>query len=142
MKQIRKNVFKTIHSISILSFLFLFICYNKPGIEKNGIVGKWKLKEAAKANVEQENYRITFEENGIATATDYTCSGTYTFNETGGKVLSDNSLVVEFKACSPTVLRWYSIEGKANARFLDKNTLVLNNETCDEGCARVFKRID
>lgn len=107
-----------------------------------GIEGKWKLVEASNNNVEKENYTINFDSTGGIKASDYPCAGTYVFNEEGGTKLSDTNLTVEFKNCSSSTQLWYTIKGIATARLVDNNTLVLNNQNCDEGCARIFKRIN
>ncbi|ANH82114.1 hypothetical protein A8C56_15055 [Niabella ginsenosidivorans] len=109
---------------------------------QKGIEGKWKLVKTADDNVHTENYIVSFDATGAVKASDYPCAGTFTFDKEGGQDLSENNLTVEFRNCNASRQLWYSIRGHANARFPDDNTLVLNNRNCDEGCPRVFKRIN
>ncbi|MCF3109574.1 hypothetical protein LL912_12405 [Niabella sp. CC-SYL272] len=109
----------------------------------NGIVGKWKLVLQGKNDAEKENYYVSFDSTGAVTASDFSCSGTFTFDEKGNEDPKSKNLVVSFTNCvsnAPTV--WYSIKGAANARLENNdNTLVLNNFDCDEGCSRTFRRL-
>ena len=125
-----------------LLFSIMLLSCNKqhnPVESQKGIEGKWKLIEAHNGNMEKEKYTISFESTGAIKASDYPCTGIYTFK--GETKLIEDNLIVEFKNCSPSAQLWYSIKGATNARLVDNNTLALNNKNCDEGCPRVFKRI-
>lgn len=120
------------------------------GISKDGIVGKWKLVEFTvsdgtsqliKNDLSSKNYIVTFDSLGNVRSTDFSCLGNYTFdkNKPGNK--GDKNLVVTFDKCKDNEMLPYSIKGISDARIIDYNSLMLNSETCDEPCTRLFKRL-
>ena len=139
-----------------LLIILLIACHEKSGDDyatgasKDGIVGKWRLVEIKSSNgtaqistvnVESENYVVTFGADGTVHASDFSCSGTFTFDTDKPGNIGNNHLTITFEACERSKLVWYSIHGTADARIIDDNTLVLNSEACDEGCQRIYKRL-
>ncbi|MCY4779294.1 hypothetical protein ORI89_06510 [Sphingobacterium sp. UT-1RO-CII-1] len=120
------------------------------GTSQDGIVGKWKLVEYSlsdgtallkKNDVSSKNYIITFDDKGNVKSPDFPCTGkfTYDMSKLGNK--GENNLQVSFAECSASEMVEYSIKGNADASIVDNNTLILNSETCDEPCTRIYRRL-
>lgn len=120
------------------------------GTSERGIAGRWKLVEVTssdgtsrltKTDVSSKNYIVTFDINGNIKSSDFPCSGKYTFDQNKPGNKGDNNLVVAFDKCEASEIVRYTITGTADAHIVDYNRLILNSETCDEPCTRVYKRL-
>lgn len=120
------------------------------GTSQDGIEGKWKLVEftvsdgTAQLNqndVSSKNYIVTFDSKGNVKSTDFSCTGKYTFDKSKSGNKGDNNLVVTFDKCEASEMIMYSIKGNADASIVDHNKLILNSETCDEPCTRIYRRL-
>lgn len=120
------------------------------GTSPEGIVGKWKLVEfnvsdgtapLIKNDVSSKNYIVTFDAQGNIKSSDFSCVGKYTFDKDKPGDRGDNNLVVVFDKCGTSETVAYSINGKADAKIVESNNLILNSATCDEPCTRVYRRL-
>lgn len=114
-----------------------------------GIVGRWKLVETRvsdgatthNVDVQKENYIITFHDDLRVEASDFTCTGTYSYNPDQKWELGKGNTEVVFKDCATDKRSPHSVVGSSNLNLSDDNTLHISYPNCIEQCTRVFRRL-
>lgn len=117
---------------------------------KNGIVGRWKLIETSTSDggsdmtiidMTSENYIVSFDSIGNIKLPEFPCDGKYSFSAENFDENYVPNLKISVKGCDRTTVVSYTILGNSFAKIIDSNYLSVNDEGCDEPCAKKFRRL-
>lgn len=144
------------NSVLLFAFLIFAVSCSKESVDEyaagpnhRGIVGKWKLIETRNDNgagdehiidKSSENYIMAFESTGKVRAPGFSCKGEYTFTPKPVEEIRGANLIISF-GCNLLPDDIETTPGRYYAVITDYNYLSMNNESCDESCTRVFRRL-
>lgn len=73
-------------------------------------------------DMSSENYIVTFYSSGKIEAPDFPCSGEYFFEKNKAGDDGDHKLSASFDKCKSSQAFWYTINGNADARIVDRSS--------------------